>query len=425
MKTFLKYLMGLIVVDITLFPVEFTFLPGLNLKMLLAACGVLLFAFNCLKAGKVEISRTLLGLIVISGVMSLIGFASVTYNNTNDYVLATYVVSMLVWFFAAYASVWCVKLIHGKIDLSIIGWYLAGVCVSQCILALMIDEIPAVHQFVENYFYSEYVDTAQLRMMHRIYGIGAALDIAGIRFAASIIILTHIYLHIDSPDKKTQLAFWITFALILIVGDMIARTTIVGIGMSLAYMLYVQIGKQVIKASHVAAALFVVIAVFLVRRIALTNAAFYEHLRFGFEGFFNLAESGELRTHSTDILQTMYRWPQDLKTWIIGDGLMEEDGHFYMFTDVGYIRFIYYFGVIGLASFILLYVFATLEGIRMSKGDRVMFILLFLLNMIVWVKVTTDTFVIFAFLLNACILMRDDAEETDNQVIEDQVSDAV
>lgn len=420
MKKIILYVLGILIVDLALFPVELAALPGINMKMLLAAVGVACFGYNCVKNRSIEISRTLFGLMIISGLMSLTAYASTTINNTTDYVLATYTVSMLVWFFSAYAACLVVKDIHGKIDLSTIGLYMVGVCALQCILALIIDNSPAFAQFVDSHFYSEYIKTDELRMMHRIYGIGAALDIAGIRFAGVLIILSEIILDFqkDEKNKKYVIWLWILFSFIFVIGNMIARTTIIGGSIGLANYLFRSMGKQMtVRKETLFFPIILATAVMVFAYISRNNSMFYQHLRFGFEGFFNLVENGEWSTHSTDILQTMYRWPSSLKTWIIGDGLMEIDGHFYMFTDVGYIRFIYYFGTIGLSFFILLYVFALMEGVKMSREHAIMFGLLFCLNMIVWFKVATDTFILFAFLLNSCELRKNNDEESEEDAV--------
>lgn len=420
MKKVILCILGVLIVDMVLFPIELTALPGMNLKMLLAAVGVICFGYNCVKNRSSEISRNLFGLTMIAGLISLAGYASTTINNTTDYVLATYIISMLVWFFSAYAACLVVKKIHGKIDITTIGLYLVAVCAVQCILALVIDTVPAFAQFVDRFFFSEYIKTEELRTMHRIYGIGAALDIAGIRFAGVLIILSETILEFqkDEKNKKHVIWLWILFFFIFVIGNMISRTTIIGGSIGLANYLLRSMGKKMtVRKEAFIFPVILVTSVVVFTHFGRNNSMFYQHLRFGFEGFFNLIETGEWSTHSTDILQTMYRWPSELKTWIIGDGLMEEDGHFYMFTDVGYIRFIYYFGTIGLVFFILLYVFAVMEGIKMSREHTIMFCLLFCLNMIVWFKVATDTFVIFAFLLNTCELSKNNEEEPEEHAV--------
>ena len=92
-----------------------------------------------------------------------------------------------------------------------------------------------------------------------------------------------------------------------------------------------------------------------------------------------------------------------------------------MYTDVGYIRFIYYFGLPGLLVFIWLYVIAAHYGTKLCPGYGLMYFLLFTINMIVWVKVATDTFVVFALLLNAGVMQNglecSDERELENNAV--------
>ena len=58
----------------------------------------------------------------------------------------------------------------------------------------------------------------------------------------------------------------------------------------------------------------------------------------------------------------MYVFPDNLKTWLIGDGYFSNPynidpyftgrfvGGYYMSTDVGYLRFIFYSGLVGIGS---------------------------------------------------------------------------
>jgi len=70
-----------------------------------------------------------------------------------------------------------------------------------------------------------------------------------------------------------------------------------------------------------------------------------------------------------------------------------------MGTDVGYLRFIFYFGLIGLSAFILFIIKAFKICYDRFAGVKDLFVMLFLLNMIIWFKVSTDIFLIFALFL--------------------------
>src|SRR5699024_4932136 len=77
-----------------------------------------------------------------------------------------------------------------------------------------------------------------------------------------------------------------------------------------------------------------------------------EQLRFAFEGFFNWVEEGKWYTGSTDRLNSvMWIWPEssDVKTWLIGKATF--DNWHAVGTDIGYCRFVFYSGLLGLITF--------------------------------------------------------------------------
>ncbi|MEE1021981.1 MAG: hypothetical protein U0L83_02420, partial [Muribaculaceae bacterium] len=145
-----------------------------------------------------------------------------------------------------------------------------------------------------------------------------------------------------------------------------------------------------------------------------------KNIEFGFEGFFSLAEKGEWQSNSNDILRDMLVFPDNVKTWLIGDGyaanpLDNTSGNadpyytgpsfhgFYMQTDIGYCRVIFYFGVVGLCILLGLFITTTKLLVRRFYEYKIMFILLLCINLIGWCKVSTDIFVVFApFLCISC-----------------------
>ena len=144
------------------------------------------------------------------------------------------------------------------------------------------------------------------------------------------------------------------------------------------------------------------------------SASFQDSFRFAFEGFFNWVETGSWRTNSTDTLKEMYLFPENIKTWVIGDGYFADPtktdpyyigislSAFYKGVDVGYLRFIYYFGIIGLVVFILYFVKVTKSCFYRFPSYKLMFFLVLVVNLIVWFKVATDVFLAFAPFLCIC-----------------------
>lgn len=120
----------------------------------------------------------------------------------------------------------------------------------------------------------------------------------------------------------------------------------------------------------------------------------------------------------------MYVFPETLKTWIIGDGyfLNPSDidsyytgkiyGGYYMGTDVGYLRFIFYFGLIGLIAFSI-FIYKTYRiCYQRFPYMKDLFFMILLINFIVWFKVSTDIFLVFALFLMV--------DKTDNEKMEKQ-----
>lgn len=71
-----------------------------------------------------------------------------------------------------------------------------------------------------------------------------------------------------------------------------------------------------------------------------------------------------------------------------------------MSTDVGYLRFIFYFGILGLITFLHYFIALTRCCMRKFSNQQLLFLFFLLVNLLGWFKVSTDVFLVFApFLL--------------------------
>lgn len=402
MSRFLKQLMTGIALSFYLFPIAFTFLPStINTKMMLAVLGVILLVFNWLNENKIILSKELLGATGIVTFFSIICYFSADYSNTADYSYANYFTTFFVWLGAAYAVCTIMGKVHGYCNLRLLTFYAVGVCFIQCVAAIMIDRIPEFQHLVDSV-----VNQGQdfVLSVGRLYGIGASLDTAGIRFAI-VLLMTAAVLSKDKQvlsSKKTIFILLIAFFTIAIIGDMIARTTSVGLVMAIIYfILNTDIFRLVMRRKyltfHAIFGLMLLVVVAISAYLYNTDKNFHTDIRFAFEGFFNWVEYGEFRTSSTDKLNTvMWIWPKDLKTWIIGSGRF---GLFAFSSDIGYCRFILYCGLTGFSVFASLFVYnATIFAIR-YKMYRDLFVFLLAYTFIVWIKVSTDIFFFICIVL--------------------------
>lgn len=70
-----------------------------------------------------------------------------------------------------------------------------------------------------------------------------------------------------------------------------------------------------------------------------------------------------------------------------------------MGTDIGYCRFIFYFGIIGLLAFSYFFIQVAKECIVSLKEYKLLILFILLLGFVIWLKVATDVFLVFALFL--------------------------
>ena len=85
-----------------------------------------------------------------------------------------------------------------------------------------------------------------------------------------------------------------------------------------------------------------------------------------------------------------------------------------MGTDIGYCRFVFYFGLIGLAVFCAYFINCARQCSKIVPQCCVLFWLILMINFIGWVKVSSDIFPIYALIL---MLGEEPMEKLDSQVV--------
>lgn len=426
MWKYIKIFLAGCVFSLFYFPFEFSFLPGYNTKKILAAIGLVILLMYFITKKDFKLPRNVIVISIYAIVVSIIGLVAVVYNGTSDYVYSSYVISMWVWFSAAFASCSLIKAIHGKITVELLANYLIAICLFQCVAAQIINANASVKAFVDSYVLQ---GQSFLTRVNRLYGIGANLDVAGSRFAVALIVIVTILTTRDNLTSKELWSYIASYVAIAVMGSIIARTTYVGVVISLLFLIckylpnVLRTPVKALKILSVILSITIFVVLFLVY-LYNTDPQVYKMLRFAFEGFFNLAENGQWSIASNEFLKTMYVFPNNIKTWVIGDGYFnnpvnvdpyyvgEITGGYYMGTDVGYLRFIFYFGLLGLFAFIFFFIKITqycIKGLPLYKWT---FVLLLIANFTIWFKVSTDIFLVFALFL--CVAnMQDKSQEAE------------
>lgn len=413
---FSKYILiaaTIILTSFYLFPFSFVFLPSINTKMMMAASALVILLVRYAKNRMSQIDHSFIRLSLWAILVSIICFFSIVFNNTNDYSYSTYIVSMWVWLGGAYTLVSMIRCVHGVITPQLICNYFIIVCVLQCTLALVIDNVPLFKNWVDSnigsFGFNSSLGAKEYSRRYRLYGVGAALDFAGTRFSAILIMIGFLIQQNLNKHPKIIPMYMLAFMIIVVIGNMIARTTTVGAIMAIVYLLLIMLYEWTPRYRLVLTwgAVITLISTCTVVVLYNTSPIFKGYIEFGFEGFFSLINSGEWQTNSGNILVNMVRFPETWKTWLIGDGYFENPhsdlyyvGYpwkgFYMGTDIGYLRFIFYFGIFGLIAFIFFFCLVAKECSRKHLQYNRLFFMLLVLNFIIWLKVSTDIFVVFA-----------------------------
>lgn len=409
---------ALVITSFYYFPFKFTFFPVTNTKLVLAVIGLFLLITNLASQRKAKVGKDFLVLSLFALGVSFASLFSMVYNNTTDDSYLTYVISMWVWLSAAYLMVNFIKKVHGTVSVELVCFYLIAVGTLQCILAICIDKFPIVKSFVDSFLYNWKFDG-------RLYGIGCAVDVGGGRLAVLLVMIAYLIPKmIEEKRSNTLIALlFVSYLIIATLGNMIARTTTVGLLISLVYLVYSGLSNNIMKRrlwKWIGSTFLVCVLIFTY--LYNSNSYWKNQLRFGFEGFFSLVEQGEWDVQSNNMLARGFIYPDNVRGWLIGDGYMgdpdndpyyigEDTYGFYKNTDAGYSRFIFYFGLFGLSIFSLFMIKVCQVNMRKFPQHQLMFLMILALNFAIWIKVSTDIFLAMAPFLCISASENEEAEK--------------
>lgn len=381
-------------------PVFFTAYPVYNTKVMLAVFGGGMLVFNTIRTKDYALSKGLLYALMIAGLFALVNFISLIINETEDYSYTSYPMSALVWVMGAYGAITFIRWTHQTVTIELVVRYLAGGAAFHSILSQLIDRNESVKNFITSIFFV----SSDMEEMNRLYSFGVGLDPAGVRFAVILIMIAGV-LTLSKVVKKSiglMIFYFLCFAIISVLGNIISRTTTVGMGLGLfIFAISTGLYKFVIKVSRIKImrvfGIMLAIGIPTVIYYYNVNDSFRDQIEYGFEGFFSLFESGEFQTSSTDELSTMWVWPQDTQTWVIGSGLfLSKSSDFTYFSDIGYCRFIFYSGLIGITVFGLYFIYNSIYFAIRYPRYRYIFLLMIVVTFVIWTKVATDIFQLYA-----------------------------
>lgn len=311
-------------------------------------------------------------------------------NKTYDFQFVRYSLSFVLMFFAAYFIVGLVKQLKLQVSKKLMLEIIVYAIFMQLIISFWMYLSPSFQKIVIQNIYFNDLALSKIQELtgKRVIGFGRLFFSSGIYSGLGLIFLSFLLVHYSKTIK--QLTWNITlFLLIFAIGMMISRTTLIGAGLALLYLLMPHANnfKLTIRKSTIKIiTLLVTLPIILLGGLLLLKPDFLNSIsniiQFGFELFFNIFDGRGIQTSSTNTLMKMFVWPNNLKTWAIGDGLWDiNDGmNYYMDTDVGYSRLIFYFGLAGLFSFFYYQYYLLKKSFGQTLFSAILFLYILVLN---------------------------------------------
>jgi len=392
--------MRLILLFFYLFPISFNFIPlGLTTRIFISIFGILILGFRLIIYQKLNSNRKLLSLVFLMAIFGIVSILSLLLNNTTDLQFVLYPISLLLILSAAYFIIYIYNFNFKRLFVSIILAIILQNILSLCMFILpnFAQSLNAIQKLSE----LDELKVGELSGI-RLLGFGSSYFGSGIINCFGLILIAYLY---SNSDKLTHRVWYVLLFLITgFIGILKARTTFIGILLSLLLITILD-WRKTLKFLTVN-----ILLVFTLGSVLLTLVLnFYPDsdilLQFGFEMFDNFFRYGSLESDSTNELTEMYQFPTELKTWIIGDGhwnsIIPGDFTYYKNTDVGYLRMIYYFGLIG-TLFYFWFHFNVFNKMSFGflKGDyRKLIFILSLLLVILNFKGFADIFYLVVFFI--------------------------
>mgnify|MGYP000213799535 CR=1 FL=1 len=310
------------------------------------------FPYFCKYINRSSVYKTI---IIANYSQILISIISIVINQTTDFWYVQFAIRNILYINGALL---CVSLLPKRSSIDLLMFL---VCV-----AIVINNLIAALGFFDSGIMEAITSFQNLgdegriantvAFGNRMLGLGKGnYFMGGVISGFAIILLFYLYVR----KKITGFFAYPLILFVFITGTYIARTTIVGLGIGLF---------------------------FFVKNVRISKIITL---------FFSDGESKSLNH-----MLSMYERTFDLKTFFLGDGLSKQDGAYYMETDIGYLRNIFYFGIIGTIFGYFYYETKIINLLHKTKiiSKRFAFLLFSYLIILNFKGVPDYNFLLFIFL---------------------------
>lgn len=341
--------------------------------MFLGVVGIALYLhkpekrFFILSASEIDLKKIVLYIVPFV----FVSFISIVLNDSFDFYYPRYALSLILCFFGTYLLAYLFYSTYGQMSpQKVIDYFVITNCVFLFIglLAFFQPDIQSFLTSVQRHNESA-INSIERTQGARLISIGATFFTAAVINGFVLLLIgLHFYCFKMSVEKKVL--YVVAFIYITVVGMMMGRSTMIGgvIGLILISLSFSHDFSKTLK-SLVATFISVSLVCFIYFGLAsLISLNFEDLYKFGFEMFINYQNGDGFSAHSNEKLWMMYNTlPDDFATWLIGDAKWNEGDHYYMRVDPGYLRSLWYFGIVGLIA-LLWYFFRMICYVVVEKN---------------------------------------------------------
>ncbi len=376
--------------------IQFVFLPDkIRTRLIVGVIGFVYYVFNFGGRDFYQIRKIAMFLTPLALWMAL----SIVVNTDSQTWFLQFVILQILFAFGA------AMIIHiGNLnDYSKVLWFFLCYVVIQELVSFASYQIPAITSLIHRFQAREFDDNSIL-WRNRAMGLGEfKLFGGGVFVAIGILSMTMLY-----KFKKLRIEFYIPLLLFsLLSGLFVARTSLTGI-FALLLLLF-PLRKNWYKLLWGAGLGVVFLALLQYQERSFGSQGI--DTDYAFELFDKYRDTGKVQSNSFDVTKEMWQvLPTDLSTWFIGDAKYEDArGGYYMHTDVGYLRVIFYGGIVGLFFYILYSCKLARRTYVLSGKDKMLtqFLIMYVTFMLIWMwKGHYDVNCVLFFFLFSMILQK-------------------
>lgn len=384
-----------------IFPVN-TYVLNSKYVVLIVAMYFLLIDILRRKVMLEELVKRPLYPILLAFTLSLVSLCSAFINQIFDPLYLYSLFSTLIYIVSAWGILRFMSNYYSSITFELIVLHIMFAVLLQCIISVMIYFTPDFRDILFSVIKLNPLEEQAIeRTPFRLHGIGANFFNLGIINSVTLVLLTPLVFYAKGINKQI-LSF--IFFIILIIGMMMSRTTIVALPF-VFYLIHKLSNKLVVLLIKILLTIIFVIFVLSVFYGSYLEAFYDENsqlVEFGFEMFFNFFSGDGLTTGSSDQLSEVFYLPDNLLTFIIGDGRCTDPNDslaYYMNTDLGICRQIFYFGFTGFIVWVVYYYQLYKATSCNYPHYRIVFLMLFWLCMLLNYKGITNLTAFFALFL--------------------------